>query len=322
MLLRIGFPTFLAISIFVTVNAMMRATLLTVLLATQIALSVATFTRVATEHGILTLKGHQKRGVDTHIEGAFRSTEGDGIRFRSSPGSVEITTTDGQNLMKVFSLPVMVQTYGGDEETVVYQILDSAYAEINNVLYHVSSSDAEMALAQGPVSHSQLLAILQARKVYDPQVTAQASIDELVNHRAIRLIEPAAKGLGEDLGIIGKDNPAVMPFYSVGMKIAEAYSQNQRAMVSRNPWAAYRLNNRVTVQGTFPFCDLFTCPPCQEDDCMGLCGKDCSCWSWVCGDCCLHQGCATHDVCCRNRKFWHYKCFAPVALKCDEYYSC
>ena len=216
-----------------------------------------------------------------------------------------------------------MQTYGEDEETVVYQILDKEYAEINGGMYLVSSNDVEMALAQGALSNSQLLAILQARKVYNPQVVAQASVDALVNHRAIRLIEPAARALGEDLGVIGKDTPAAMPFYAVAMKIAEAYSRNQRARVSRNPWDSYRLNNdRVTVQGTYPNCDLSTCPPCQEDECMGLCGKDCTCWTFVCGDCCFYKGCADHDVCCREKGFSYYRCWFPYDLNCNKRFSC
>ena len=294
----------------------MRVSLLSILLAAQIAQSVATLTRVATKRGILTVNEDRKRGVNTHIEGAFHSLEGDGIRFRSSQGSVEIATADGQNLVKLFSLPGQVQTYSEDEETVIFQILDSEYAEINGGMYHVSSNDVEMALAQGPLSNSQLLAILQARKVYDPQAAAQASIDELVNHRAVRLIEPAARALGEDLGVIGKDTPAAMPFYAVAMKIAEAYSRNQRAKAQWDPY------HRVTAQGTYPNCNLKTCPPCQEDECIGLCGKDCSCWSWVCGDCCLHQGCADHDICCRNKSFWHWRCWLPLTFRCNKHYKC
>jgi hypothetical protein len=26
-----------------------------------------------------------------------------------------------------------------------------------------------------------------------------------------------------------------------------------------------------------------------------MCGAGCSCWSWVCGDCCYHDFCAVHD---------------------------
>ncbi len=38
--------------------------------------------------------------------------------------------------------------------------------------------------------------------------------------------------------------------------------------------------------------------PCKNS-CFGMCGPGCTCWKWVCGDCCTHVGCLTHDVTCR-----------------------
>jgi len=36
------------------------------------------------------------------------------------------------------------------------------------------------------------------------------------------------------------------------------------------------------------------------DNCKGMCGPRCKCWKWVCGDCCCHNGCLSHDNHCRN----------------------
>jgi len=38
----------------------------------------------------------------------------------------------------------------------------------------------------------------------------------------------------------------------------------------------------------------------NTNNCCGMCGFGCSCWKWVCGDCCCHDGCVTHDVACRS----------------------
>ena len=35
-----------------------------------------------------------------------------------------------------------------------------------------------------------------------------------------------------------------------------------------------------------------------KERCTGMCGLGCRCWKWVCGDCCRHQGCYEHDICC------------------------
>ena len=48
-----------------------------------------------------------------------------------------------------------------------------------------------------------------------------------------------------------------------------------------------------------------------NNTCYGMCGRGCSCWSWVCGDCCHHQMCYQHDKCCEKRFFSTY-CLTPV----------
>jgi hypothetical protein len=46
-----------------------------------------------------------------------------------------------------------------------------------------------------------------------------------------------------------------------------------------------------------------------------MCGPDCSCWSWVCGDCCYHYGCAVHDDWCRDGEWYYcYDITAVIAL--------
>jgi hypothetical protein len=41
-------------------------------------------------------------------------------------------------------------------------------------------------------------------------------------------------------------------------------------------------------------CEAF---PNRERECYGMCGPGCDrCWEWVCGDCCYHDFCATHDA--------------------------
>jgi len=45
-------------------------------------------------------------------------------------------------------------------------------------------------------------------------------------------------------------------------------------------------------------CSLESDP--NGDECDGMCGYGCNCWSFVCGDCCSHRLCADHDSCCRR----------------------
>ena len=56
----------------------------------------------------------------------------------------------------------------------------------------------------------------------------------------------------------------------------------------------------------------------RESECLGLCGKGCSCWRWVCGDCCFNQGCYEHDLCCAHKFFSTY-CLLPIGFSCSGY---
>ena len=57
------------------------------------------------------------------------------------------------------------------------------------------------------------------------------------------------------------------------------------------------------------------CARATANDCYGMCGYGCSCWSWVCGDCCYHSGCARHDSWCRNGQWYYcYNITAVIAL--------
>lgn len=42
-----------------------------------------------------------------------------------------------------------------------------------------------------------------------------------------------------------------------------------------------------------------------DNECFGLCGAGCTCWSWVCGDCDCHCLCKLHDHAC-SCSFWGY----------------
>ena len=57
-----------------------------------------------------------------------------------------------------------------------------------------------------------------------------------------------------------------------------------------------------------------------NNNCLGMCGKGCTCWKWVCGDCCWHYGCYLHDLCCK-RNFWSKYCLAPwnYNFSCNYY---
>ena len=65
--------------------------------------------------------------------------------------------------------------------------------------------------------------------------------------------------------------------------------------------------------------------PCG-DSCIGMCGNDCNCWPWVCGDCAYHFGCDVHDQACKScHESWGllvsdcFICYTPLALVVAEF---
>ena len=60
------------------------------------------------------------------------------------------------------------------------------------------------------------------------------------------------------------------------------------------------------------------CSRPRRRNCLGMCGRKCTCWKWVCGDCCWHRGCYEHDLCCDYNFFSSY-CLVPVGITCSRF---
>lgn len=107
--------------------------------------------------------------------------------------------------------------------------------------------------------------------------------------------------------INGRRYPSVVPLFKFILNLIlpnyKSYSNNSTQLISDDDEC------------------LSYCPPCPEQECIGLCGYGCSCWSMVCGDCCYHLGCYDHDVCCRD-SFFSIDCLLPFGFQCEEHYYC
>ena len=86
---------------------------------------------------------------------------------------------------------------------------------------------------------------------------------------------------------------------------------------------AYNLEDETTVQlgKRNKRCSLAGDP--KNNSCTGMCGPSCTCWTWVCGDCCKHLGCERHDGCCDKDPLSAY-CLLPwlYDFTCDSYKIC
>ena len=154
----------------------------------------------------------------------------------------------------------------------------------------------------------------------------QSSLQDLASSQEATLIIEAVIALGEH-GIQGTEYPAAMSFYQLALKLARAgkavasnFTLNKK--VNKEP---SRQKRGVMCSNVDDVCDRC---PFQHDnnDCFGLCGYGCSCWHFVCGDCCVHQFCLTHDQCCADNGFYSWACLSvvwrQVGTSCSESYDC
>ena len=167
------------------------------------------------------------------------------------------------------------------------QKLRAVYIMGREYLQHTSSSHSDQ-----PVDHNTPL---------------PDAIQELMKVEEVGLLEEVAEAVGQK-GLTGKDTPAAMPFFAFALKVTQLQTKRDNTFI-RNATRVQRAD-----------C-LSTCPPCPNNNCFGMCGKGCSCWSWVCGDCCYHMGCYDHDKCCEER-FIQTRCLFPFGFRCDQPYSC
>ena len=138
----------------------------------------------------------------------------------------------------------------------------------------------------------------------------------LLSIEEVRLLEEAAEAVGKK-GLNGKNTPAALPFFIFTLRVTQLAENSHYSNISSSSTSS--IHQRHKRQGYMHCAD--TCPPCPNDKCIGLCGKGCSCWKFVCGNCCWHQGCYDHDLCCK-RSWLQTDCLIPVGFRCDQHYKC
>ena len=133
------------------------------------------------------------------------------------------------------------------------------------------------------------------------------ALHDLMNVEEVGLLEKAAEAVGQK-GLTGKNTPAILPFFMFAVHVTQLQTGSDDIFIT----------NSTRIQRADCSAE---CPPCPNNNCFGMCGKRCSCWEFVCGDCCWHVGCYYHDMCCA-KDFWQTKCLFPVSFRCEQPYSC
>ena len=280
---------------------------------------------VRTPTGILRLDAKTRKGADGYFRGSFRSLSGEGIHFTSQNNYLSVVTLDNR--------PVIQARVLSDEGDEVYanilgqrfvQLKSSPYMFVIPGHYETENVEAFLATPEGREIFAAKMQIVSDQTTHEAAV--MSATRDLASSREAALMEEAARGLGINMGITGKDEPAILPFYLAALQLLKMRDAEEKheteGQANKRSFYSNVGYYSAHSQGKYPDCDITTCPPCQEDLCLGMCGHRCECWKWVCGDCCFHEGCKDHDLCCRKYGHQYFRCKFHFGLKCSSPYWC
>ena len=141
-----------------------------------------------------------------------------------------------------------------------------------------------------------------------------SALDRLKNTRKLVLLHHLSTELIKNVG----NHPLLMRFHMLAMTLEPKYGSNGSVVpgssVTREKRALFQEDKHNTCQ------DLRSDP--YNNDCLGMCGPGCTCWSRVCGNCCRNQFCYEHDLCC-GHAWISTGCLLPFihTMSCENGYG-
>jgi hypothetical protein len=279
---------------------------------------------------------------DTMLRGKFVSHDNRVLYFKSTcSGLVHVWRQDGSNIIEheIVSESQGIHFAKIEERTFVYG--STAGNGTYRLPEHRSRREAEE-------EYSERTALGHAS---DDQEVSEA-LNELESDSDAHLLSKLSQALGE-FGIYGSTSPCSLPLHLTTMSVAkklpvnesqngddhvdleqfECAEQQRLRSVSANArvrrgWVrrtwrrvvrpVTTVVNRIVepIRGAWRKCPSY---PNRHYQCIGMCGKECSCWRWVCGNCCFNRGCYEHDRCCEV-KSW-ISCYIPLGFSCWSYFQ-
>ena len=302
------------------------------LIATVIGLAVAIGIGVS-----MTATVEDKTGLNTitvtpeELEGEYYGSNG-GIHFQSNANDtyviLTITTTDGELVVFIMHPVASNMTMMSVTDT-NFMIMENQPGRPQYDDYIVPEKMVNVTrsiVMDGGEMSDDVLDQLDNTTVNE---TRQSSLERLaMSDEAILIIE-AAQALGE-LGFQGTEYPALMRLYLLALRLQYARGNivsegnGQQSNTTQNEGVNERKRRRVLCSSNDEYCHPSVCP--TGSGCLGQCGYECNCWSFICGNCCVHQYCLTHDLCCARRGFWSWSCLSVgwrvLGSRCTENFSC
>ncbi len=269
--------------------------------------------------------------TDDQLQGEYYGDQG-GIRFESTINHTHVhfkVSTIGGELVVLIIRPV-------NTPMMMFKINDTAFLMMENeqgpddeyIIPEAYTNDMELLMMGFEAMTNEMLDKMDNETVLEK---SHDSLKSLTMSPQASLIIEAALALG-DTGLTGVDSQAAMKFYTIALKFQNARNsvdpvQNMRNYSGKSESPRHKRSYYEECSNNDATCLSGTCPYTRGDNkCFGLCGYGCYCWSIVCGDCCIHDYCWSHDLCCANAGFYTIKCFS-LAFKrpfsdCSKNYEC
>ncbi len=319
----------------VTVSAYKRIAfvLATVLVATAI---VACAVAIGVGVGVSSYNGQAEEVVELRVYNVSRqylhgeyigSTGSIEFQVTQTISFVNITiTSNGKSVVIILhSMELSMTMMGvGDTEFLVMEDQPGQEKYVEYIIPKNQTKVMEDIMEGKDIMSDEVLENLDNKNVNE---TRWSSLQKLALSGEALLIIEAAKALGER-GYEGTDYPAALRFYYLALRLSYARDSTETDSPTRVDDEMMEPNEKRALQcsrGGGVNCDQ--CPFSQgSNNCFGLCGKGCTCWSFICGNCCVNNYCLTHDQCCADRGFFSYPCLAVawrvISSSCSQVYNC
>ena len=249
--------------------------------------------------------------TDDYVSVSYVDQSGSGIQLVVKPSGFSVTDMEGRSILKMedqfYAINAMtyrlieingesfLQEVGGKGKSEMHLTLEDV--KLFKASFYSSNAAAHCDQASNQATYKHSVGVNTEKR--------RQSVKAFLEGSDTQLLVNVAVAMGKD-GITGYDYPIMLQFYATVLRI-RALSGNPTVQPSSVAKSDQDKKN----------C-LDQCPPCKESGCHGMCGNECECWSWVCGDCCFHQGCYDHGHCCEEDPY-SFSCLFPWNFSCDGY---
>ena len=234
------------------------------------------------------------------LSGEYYGSNGAGIRFQVAINSTYYTLIvtsngTGMDIINVMHPQSSNMTLTSIINTATFMIMMNSTSQMNDYVVPGNATDLMETMMRSDDSHMtddlfQELVIVSS----EVNIIRQLYLRFLALSKEALLIIEAAKALVE-MSSANLSYSPVRQFYLLGLQLE-------------------KLRDQATKHGSCP----------ASGYCM--CGSGNSCWSYLCGDCCPHHYCETHDHCCLKRGFFTWACFQVGYdyswSNCSDQFSC